>query len=105
MLEWDARGSLGGCGLVYNKRSTLPRSPGTPMTVKRFHIGKRLSDMVIHQGTIYLAGQVADDQTADVTTQTRQVLANVDRLLAEGGSDRARVLSATIYLPDMADFA
>ena len=59
----------------------------------------------MHGGTIYLAGQVADDLNADITTQARQVLSRIDRLLAEAGSGKDRMLSATIYLPDMADFA
>ena len=75
------------------------------MTIQRHHVGKRLADMVVHGGTIYLAGQVADDLNADITTQARQVLARIDRLLAEAGSGKDRMLSATIYLPDMADFA
>ncbi|HEY7945396.1 MAG TPA: RidA family protein [Casimicrobiaceae bacterium] len=75
------------------------------MTIQRHHVGKRLADMVVHGGTIYLAGQVADDLNGDIATQARQVLARVDRLLAEAGSDKSRILSATIYLPDMADFA
>lgn len=75
------------------------------MTIQRHHVGKRLADMVVHGGTIYLAGQVADDLHADIATQARQVLAHVDRLLAEAGSDKSKILSATIYLPDMADFA
>jgi enamine deaminase RidA (YjgF/YER057c/UK114 family) len=75
------------------------------VNIDRRHVGKRLSDMVIHNGTIYLAGQVADDRSADITTQARQVLANIDRLLAEAGSDKQCLLSATIYLPDMASYA
>ncbi|MEO8305599.1 MAG: RidA family protein [Betaproteobacteria bacterium] len=77
------------------------------MTIERRHVGKRLSGLVIHRasGTAYLAGQVADDPKADVTGQTRQVLALIDKLLAEAGSDKTKVLSATIFLPDMADFA
>jgi enamine deaminase RidA (YjgF/YER057c/UK114 family) len=75
------------------------------MTIQRHHVGKRLADMVVHGGTIYLAGQVADDLNADITTQARQVLARIDRLLGEAGSGKDRMLSATIYLPDMADFA
>jgi enamine deaminase RidA (YjgF/YER057c/UK114 family) len=74
------------------------------MDVERFHVGKRLSDMVVHGETIYLAGQVADDLSADITTQARQVLANIDTLLAEVGSDKTKILSVTIYLPDMNDF-
>jgi enamine deaminase RidA (YjgF/YER057c/UK114 family) len=77
------------------------------MTIERRHVGKRLSEMVIHHGSglIYLAGQVADDGHANIGGQTQQVLANIDRLLAEAGSDKRKILSATIYLPDMADFA
>jgi enamine deaminase RidA (YjgF/YER057c/UK114 family) len=74
------------------------------MTLQRYHVGKRLANMVVHNGTIYLAGQVADDLSADVTTQARQVLANIDRLLGEVGSDKSKILSVTIYLPDMNDF-
>jgi len=75
------------------------------MTIERRHVGKRLSELVINRasGTIYLAGQVAEDPKADITGQVRQVLAQIDRLLAEAGSDKSRILSATIYLPDMAD--
>jgi len=77
------------------------------MTIERRHIGKRLSGLVIHHasGTAYLAGQVADDPNADVSGQTRQVLAIIDSLLAEAGSDKSQILSATIFLPDIGDFA
>ena len=74
------------------------------MSIERFHVGKRLSEMVVHNGTIYLAGQVADDPSADMPGQIRQVLAQIDRLLGEAGSDKSRVLSATIFLPSMSDF-
>ena len=77
------------------------------MTIERRHVGKRLSGLVVNHasGTAYLAGQVADDPTADVSGQTQQVLAQIDALLSEAGSDKTKVLSATIYLPDIADFA
>jgi enamine deaminase RidA (YjgF/YER057c/UK114 family) len=75
------------------------------MTIQRFHVGKRLSDMVVHNGTVYLAGQVADDTSKDVAGQTGEVLAAIDKLLAEAGSDKTKILSAQIFLPDMADFA
>lgn len=76
------------------------------MSIERLHVGKRLSEAVINRasGTVYLAGQVAADPTADITGQTRQVLAQIDSLLAEAGSDKTKILSATIYLPDLADF-
>ena len=74
------------------------------MNLERFHVGKRLSEMVVHGNTIYLAGQVADDPTADMAGQIRQVLAQIDKLLGEAGSDKTRILSATIFLPSMSDF-
>jgi len=84
--------------------------PSTPlatlMTVERRHVGKRLSELVIHRasGLCWLAGQVADDPSADITGQATQVLAQIDKLLAEAGSHKTKIVSATIYLPDMADF-
>jgi enamine deaminase RidA (YjgF/YER057c/UK114 family) len=89
---------------VYNGPSLHFAGKESTMTLQRYHVGKRLADMVVHGGTIYLAGQVADDLSADVTTQTRQVLANIDQLLGEVGSDKTKILSVTIYLPDMNDF-
>jgi len=74
------------------------------MAVQRYHVGKRLSEMVVHGDTIYLAGQVANDPKQDVGSQVRQVLAQIDQLLGEAGSDKSKILSATIYLPDMGDF-
>ena len=77
------------------------------MTIERYQVGKRLSALVINRasGTAYLAGQVADDPSADITGQTQQVLAQVDDLLFEAGTDKTKILSATVYLPDIADFA
>ena len=77
------------------------------MTIERKHVGKRLSGFVIHRAsrTVYLSGQVADDASADVSGQTRQVLALIDALLAEAGSDKSKILSTTIYLADIGDFA
>lgn len=75
------------------------------MTIQRLHVGPTLSEVAIHRGTIYLAGQVADDTTLDMAGQTREVLAHVDRLLHEAGSDRSRILMCQIYLPDLANFA
>jgi enamine deaminase RidA (YjgF/YER057c/UK114 family) len=63
-----------------------------------------MSEVAVHQGVVYLAGQVADDAKADVTGQTRQVLAAIDRLLAEANSDKTRVLQATIFLKSISDF-
>lgn len=63
-----------------------------------------MSEMAVHNGVIYLAGQVAEDPTADIRGQTEQVLGMVDRLLARAGSDRSRLLRCQIYLADLADF-
>ena len=75
------------------------------MPIQRLHTEKRYSEIVIHNGTVYLAGQLADDYAGDIAEQTRQTLANIDRLLAEAGSDKAHILSLTISLKDMADYA
>lgn len=75
------------------------------MTIQRHNVGKRLSEIVVHNGVAYLAGEVPDDTTKDVTGQTAEVLAKIDKLLAQVGSDKTRILSAQIFLPDMKDFA
>jgi enamine deaminase RidA (YjgF/YER057c/UK114 family) len=74
------------------------------MSIERFHVGKRLSEMAIHNDTIYLAGQVAEDTSLGTTGQTQQVLAAIDKLLAEAGSDKSKILQATIFITNMADF-
>jgi enamine deaminase RidA (YjgF/YER057c/UK114 family) len=73
--------------------------------IQRLHLGARMSQAVIHGDTVYLAGQVAADPTKDVPGQTREVLDAIDRLLAEAGTDKTRILSATIYLADIDTFA
>lgn len=73
--------------------------------IQRFNVGKRLSDMAVYNGVAYLAGQVPDDGKGDIGQQTREVLANIDRLLAETGSDKTRILMAQIFLADLNDFA
>lgn len=75
------------------------------MTIQRFNVGKRLSEIVVHGNTVYLAGEVPDDGTMGITEQTEQVLAKIDKLLEQAGSDKSKLLSAQIFLPDMGDFA
>lgn len=72
-------------------------------SIERFHVGPRLSETAVHNGTVYLAGQVPDDTTADIRGQTAQVLGMVDRLLVEAGSDSSRILMAQIFLADISD--
>ena len=73
--------------------------------IKRLETGPRMSQAVVHGNTVYLAGQVADDPSVDVAGQTRQILASIDKLLAAAGSDKTRILSATIYLAEIGTFA
>jgi len=74
------------------------------MSIQRLHVGKRLSEASIYNNTIYLAGQVAEDSSQDITGQSKQVLAAIDKLLAEAGSDKTRILQITIFISDMQDF-
>ncbi len=74
------------------------------MSLQRFGTTRRYSDLVIHNGVLHTV-EVPTSDAADIASQTREVLAGLDRLLAQGGSDRSRLLMATIYLTDMADYA
>ncbi|CTQ31465.1 RidA family protein [Jannaschia rubra] len=73
------------------------------MAIERMHTTQRMSQIVRHGDTIYLAGQVGEGAT--VAEQTADCLASVDRLLAEAGSGREHILQAIIWLADIADFA
>jgi len=76
------------------------------MSIQRLGTARRrMSKIVIHNDTIYLCGQVAKDADADIAAQTATMLEKVDALLEEAGSDRRHILSATIYIKDMNDFA
>lgn len=73
------------------------------MTITRTELDSRMSQTVVHGDTIYLAGQVGTG--ADVTAQTKDMLTEVDRLLADAGSSKSQILSATVWLSDIADIA
>ena len=75
------------------------------MPIQRVHPGPRMSEMVIHNEAVYLSGQIADDGSTDVESQTRDVLRQIDALLAEAGTDKSKLLTATIYLADIGTFA
>lgn len=75
------------------------------MTIRRIEPGSRLSRAVVHGSLVFLAGLTADDLTQDVTGQTRQILAKIDRTLEEAGTDKSKLLSAQIWLRDIATFA
>ena len=71
------------------------------MSIQRHEPTASLSNAVEHGNTVYLAGIVADDATADVAGQTQQILKRIDALLATCGTDKSRVLSAQIWLTDI----
>jgi len=76
------------------------------MGVQRLHSKPRYSEVVIHQGTVYLSGQLADDLSGDIRQQTQETLASIERLLAEAGTDKHHLLSALIHLRDISsDYA
>lgn len=74
------------------------------MSIKRLHVGPRMSQVVIHGNTVYTAGIVADDANTDVGGQTGQILDKIDAYLQEAGSDKSKILMATIWLSDINDF-
>jgi enamine deaminase RidA (YjgF/YER057c/UK114 family) len=74
------------------------------MSIKRLESGPRMSQAVIANGFVFLAGQVAPDPSGSVVSQTRQVLGEIDRLLAAAGTSKERILTATIYLSDVGSF-
>ncbi len=74
------------------------------MSIDRRHVGPRMRQIVVHGDTVYLAGQVADDPSADVAGQTKQIVDKIDRYLAEAGTDKSKLLSATVWLSDIKTF-
>ncbi|WP_285259189.1 RidA family protein [Halopseudomonas bauzanensis] len=76
------------------------------MRIQRLHTDNRMSQIVIHRDTVYLAGQVGEDMAAGIEQQTLETLQEIEKLLAQAGSDKQHILSVTIYLKDIArDFA
>jgi enamine deaminase RidA (YjgF/YER057c/UK114 family) len=74
------------------------------VTIYRHLPGARMSEAVVAQGLIFLAGQVAEKPEGDATTQTANILGQIDKLLADLGSDKTKIIDATIFLADIADF-
>ncbi len=75
------------------------------MSITRHGVGARMSQAVVHAGTAYLAGQVADDTSVGVAGQTEQILAKIDAQLAAAGTDKSKLLSAQLWITDMAGFS
>ena len=75
------------------------------MSIRRIGAGPRMSKAVVHGNTVYLAGQVADKaKGASVADQTKEIVGIIDELLKEAGTDKTKILSATIYLSDISTF-
>lgn len=74
------------------------------MTIERFENGPRFCRVLRYNGTVHVAGITADDLSGDTTAQTREILAKIDALLAKAGSDKSQLLSALVWLRDIADF-
>ena len=75
------------------------------MSIRRFEVGPRMSQCVVHGNTVYTAGQVAQGaRGASVAEQTRDILATIDKLLAQAGTDKSKLLTANIWLADIATF-
>lgn len=72
--------------------------------IERFVSSATLSEVSIHNNTVYLAGQVPDDDSLDITGQTKQVLANIDKMLALAGTDKSRMLSVQVFIKNLQDF-
>jgi enamine deaminase RidA (YjgF/YER057c/UK114 family) len=72
--------------------------------IERVNVGKRLSDMAIHNGVAYLAGQVAEDRSLDIGGQTQQILATIDDLLQKAGTNKSRILMAQIFVANIAEY-
>ncbi|MBU8874453.1 RidA family protein [Reyranella sp. MMS21-HV4-11] len=73
--------------------------------IVRIDVGPRMSEAVTLGNRIYCSGMIPEDTSLDITGQVRQALAEIDSLLAKGGSDKTRILTATIWLSDISDFA
>ena len=72
--------------------------------IKRYKSGSRMSQAVTYNGFVFIAGQVADNRQGTLESQTREVLAKIEALLAEAGSDKSRLLAVDVFLPAIGDF-
>src|SRR3954470_15752523 len=96
-LGWLSAGCCARQGRHSSRRS--------PMSIHRFETGPRMSQVVVHGNTVYLAGVVANNAAGEsVTKQTQDILKTIDGHLAKAGTDKSKLLSATIYITDMKTF-
>lgn len=75
------------------------------MSIIHIDSGIRMSQIIIHNDTVYLSGEVANNTNADIKEQTREVLASIDDTLAKAGTSKENILSAQIWLPDISEIA
>src|SRR5690606_38484870 len=85
-------------------RHKVPFGENAMQEIERVNVEKRLSDMALYNGVAYLAGQVPDDANLDMVGQNKQMMATIDRLLATAGTDKSRILMATVYVANMKEF-
>src|SRR5882757_253604 len=83
------------------KTSTVPRMSD----INRIDCGPRMSEAVVKGNRIYCSGMIPEDTSLDISGQVKQALAEIDSLLAKGGSDKTKILTATVWLADIGDFA
>ncbi len=72
--------------------------------IKHYQIGPRMAQAVVYGGLVHIAGQVADNRKAGIAEQTRDVLAKIDSLLAEAGTDKSKLVAVNVFLPQIGDF-
>ncbi|OOR88155.1 hypothetical protein B0181_08685 [Moraxella caviae] len=72
--------------------------------IQKYDSNDAITEVVVHNGVVYLAGQVPDDDNLDITGQSKQVLANIDKALAAAGTDKSKLLSAQVFIKDLAQF-
>ncbi|UKJ76305.1 RidA family protein [Azospirillum brasilense] len=72
--------------------------------ITRFQVGSRMSQAVVCQGMVHIAGQVANNRTGSIREQTRDVLAKIDALLEEAGTDKSKLVAVNVFLPHITDF-
>ena len=74
------------------------------MAIKRIDVGARMSEVVVHNGTVYLSGSAADSLDRDITVQTKETLAYIDEMLKKAGTNRSHLLSALVWIKSFSDF-
>ena len=74
------------------------------MAIKRIDVGSRMSEVVVHNGTVYLSGSAADSLDRDITVQTKETLAYIDEMLKKAGTNRSHLLSALVWIKSFSDF-